>query len=86
MDIPQQHSVTGKKHFSAQNSPEKQFRSIVKIIPKIQHWHPRESRKKTFSMSFKEPHPRRERGHNNPQFIHTDRSAGIRTFYNTKVR
>ena len=35
MDIPQQHSVTGKKHFSAQNSPEKQFRSIVKIIPKI---------------------------------------------------
>ena len=37
-------------------------------------------------MSFTEPFPRRERGHGQPDFIHTDRSAGIRTFYNHKIK
>ena len=37
-------------------------------------------------MSFTEPHARREKGHNTPTFIHTDRTAGIRTFYNSKIR
>ena len=59
MDIPSQDTVRGRKHFSVQNSPEKQFRSIVKIMPKIDHWHPRESRKKTFDMSFSQAFPRR---------------------------
>lgn len=57
------------------------------MIPKIEHWHPRESHKKVFTMSFTNPHPRRERGHEIPIFPPTDRGvAGIRTFYNTKVR
>lgn len=38
-------------------------------------------------MSFTTPHARRERGHNVPEFPLTERGvAGIRTFYNTKVR
>ena len=58
----------------------------MKITPKGPNWHPRESKKKVFEMSFTEPHARRERGHNTPDFLHTDRTAGIRTFYNTKIR
>lgn len=37
-------------------------------------------------MSFTQPHPRREKGHVTGNFLHTDRTAGIKTFYNTKIR
>ena len=32
------------------------------------------------------PHPRRERAHLPIELISTDRTAGIRTFYNMKIR
>ena len=55
-------------------------------MPEGDHWHPRISRKKVFNMSFTQALPRRERSHNITDFLHTDRPAGIKTFYNTQIK
>jgi hypothetical protein len=53
----------------------------------MEHWHPRQSSKKVMELEFSQPHPRREKGHfKDPVFEHTDKFAGIRTFYNSRIK
>ena len=59
MDVPNQVGHRRQKHFSEKTSPEKEFRSHLRITPKIDHWHLRETKKRMVDLSFTVPHPRR---------------------------
>lgn len=53
----------------------------------MDHWHLRASSKRIVDLQFSQPHPRRERGHFPEASSGKEvEFAGIRTFYNTRLR
>ena len=53
----------------------------------LEHWVPKPQSKKITDLQITQPHPRYEKGHfNEPVYEHGDKPAGIRTFYNTRLR
>jgi hypothetical protein len=89
LDLPDETFHSGRKHFEPQRSGDFVFRPRLKQVGEMDHWHLRPSNKRILDLQFSQPHARRERGHfpvNNSTSSQEADFAGIRTFYNTRLR
>jgi hypothetical protein len=62
------------------------FRPRLKQVGEMDHWHLRPSNKRILELQFSQPHPRRERSHFPEASGRGQEFAGIKTFYNSRLR
>ena len=71
--MPDETAYSGRKHYDSHRSSEYSFKPRTRMYRDIHHWVPKPAGKKILELQFTQPHPRYEKGHQSPNFEHSDK-------------